>query len=478
MDLNSLRQLFSVRDIRNAAMGTAVVVGGLGLAGLTVVAHRMNEPRLAGISAGISLVFILIILIFVVPPLAKSASREASQLNLPFDLTLGGGIMFGLVAIVGFSAWNTGNNLLFLVFSFMVAAMVVGLIAGSISLKKLDVKMRFPETIFAGEETQVFVSVQNRKRIFSSYSVVAEVRGTERSESVAAGELRRLLPARIAEPLAKPPIIRRTLEYFVNVPRSSTVEARAIHIFDRRGRFLIKDFEVSSKYPFAFFRHRRRLPAMETELVVLPSFEQFRPDSVDLHLDAGKLVASKRGSGQELLTLREYQINDDIRRVDWKATARSGNIIVREFAAEDDKLITIFFDTRMPAGRRNRLPLRTLIEAEQKGRDLTHSERFERGISQAASLLAHFTEEQAEIRLIIGSAIGEYGMGNRHLYESLRRIAIIEPEYIDPKGSNEVADDVVELFGEAEFSHNFVVSSLKSSMFAEKMLNDANFVRF
>ncbi len=478
MDLSSIRQLLSIRDIRNAAMGTVVVFGGMFLAGLTLLAHRMNNPRIAGIAAGLSLVFVLIILIFVVPPLARSASKEASQLNLPFDFTLGGGIVAGLIAIVGFSAWNTGNNLLFIVFSFLVAAMFVGFIGGSISLKRLDVKMRFPETIFAGEETPIFVSVNNRKRWFSGNSVVAEVRGTERSESIAASELRKLLPGSIAERLSKPPIVRRTLEYFVHVPRNSTVETRAIHIFEKRGRLVIRDFEVSTKFPFAFFRHRRRLPAKETELIVLPKIEPHWPDTVDLQLDAGKLVANMRGSGQELLALREYHFNDDMRRVDWKATAKTGNIIVREFSAENDKKVTILFDLRLPEGRRGRLPLRSKIEAEQSGRDLLHSEKFERGVSRTASLIAHFTEDQAEIRLVIGSEVGEYGIGVRHLHESLRRLAMIEPAYIKRDEPGNLPPEVSGLFEEIEKSHNFIVSALGESVFPAELTQEANFVRF
>ena len=124
MDLSVFRQLFSLRDVRNAALGTIVLVAGVALAGLTFFVR--HNPRLAGIAAGLSLVFVLLILIFVVPPLARNASREASQLNLPFELTPGGAIKLVLIAIVGFSAWNTANNLLFLVLSFLAAAMVVG----------------------------------------------------------------------------------------------------------------------------------------------------------------------------------------------------------------------------------------------------------------------------------------------------------------------------------------------------------------
>ena len=146
-----MTEVFGGRDLRNAAVGTVVVLGGLSLAGITLLAHWMGNARLAGVAAVVSLAFVLLILIFVVPPLARNASREASQMNLPFEFTAGGAMIVGLVAIVGFSAWNTGNNLLFLILSFIFAAIAVAFFVGGFTLKKLDVKMRFPETIFAGE---------------------------------------------------------------------------------------------------------------------------------------------------------------------------------------------------------------------------------------------------------------------------------------------------------------------------------------
>ncbi len=478
MGISVLRQLFSIRDIRNAAMGLGVVIGGLALASLTVIAHRQDNARLAGIAAALSLVFVLLILIFVVPPLARSASREASQLNLPFEFTLGGAVMVAMIAIVGFSAWNTGNNLLFLVFSFLIAAMVVGFITGSLTLKRLDVKMRFPETIFAGEPTVVLVGLQNRKRWFSSNSVIAEVRGTEREESIAAGDLKRLLPEFIAKRLSGPPVVRRTLDYFIRVPRQSFIESRATHIFEKRGRLLIKDFELSTRYPFGFFRHRRRLPARETELIVLPSVERMPHDVPDLDLEAGNLAAGKKGSGQELLALREYIVNDDMRRVDWKATARSRRIIVRDFAAENEMRITLVFDPRMPEGRRSRMPLRLKLEAEQDGRDLLHSERFENGVSRAAAILSHFSEEQAETRLVVGDDVGPYGMGSRHLYDSLKRLALVAPTFVDRRDPKPPGNVVRDLFNEADKSHHFVLSSFPSSAFPDEMTSNSRFIRY
>src|SRR5206468_2772558 len=203
--------------------------------------------------------------------------------------------------------------------SFLTAAMVVGFFAGSISLKKLDVKMRFPETIFVAQETPILVALENHKRLFGSYSVVVDVRGSQRERSIAADELYEILPKFLADKFAKAAIVRRTLDHFVFVPRRQTVEHRVIHIFDRRGRFIIRDFEISSRFPFGFFRHRRRLPAREAELFVFPRIEPFDQSLDALQLDVGRLTANKRGLGQDLLALRDYQPNDDLRRIDWKA---------------------------------------------------------------------------------------------------------------------------------------------------------------
>ena len=196
MNLKKLVQLFSFRDIRNATLGLSVVVGGLGLAFLTLWAQRNGDTRTAGYAAAASVVFVLLIFVFVIPPLARSASTEASQMNLPFEFTVGGAVILALIVIVGFSAWTTGNNLLFLVLSLLVASLVVGFFAGNLCLKKLDVKMRFPETIFAGEATPILVSLHNRKRIFPTFSVIAQVRGNERETSILFDEIKEILPVK------------------------------------------------------------------------------------------------------------------------------------------------------------------------------------------------------------------------------------------------------------------------------------------
>ena len=478
MKLKAVTQLFSLRDIRNALVGLFVVVGGVGLALTTIWLQQVGEPRYAGYAAGASLIFVLVIIIFVIPPLARNASAEASQMNLPFEMTVGGAMILGLMVIVGFSAWNTGNNLLFLILSFLAASLVVGFIAGNFCLKNLDVKMRFPETIFSGEPTPIIVSLHNRKRIFPTFSVVAEVRGQERESSILIDEIKQIVPEKWAKKIARPPVVKHTLDYFINVPRRDTVENKVEHIFQHRGRFIIKDFELSTKFPFGFFRHRRRLSAQEAEITIFPRIVPIEEELVDLPLEVGKIVANKRGLGQDLLALRDYQPMDDLRRVDWKATARTNRLIIREFSAEDDKRVTIIFDTRFIKDEKEKMKsLRQRLEDEQKG-VRNADERFENGVSKTASLLTHFTEEQAEICLIIDEKHSEFGIGREHLHSCLSRLATVEAKLPNELENEDFQENLAEILDERDNSHNFLISTVQENDLPNELTQMAKLIRF
>ncbi len=477
MNLRLASQLFTFRDLRNAGLALVVILGGLGLSGLTLYAHQTGNIKLAGISAGSSLVFVLLILIFVVPPLARNAGREASQMNLPFEFTTGGAIMLVLVVIVGFSAWNTGNNLLFLVLSFLIAALVVGFFAGNICLKKLDVSMRFPESIFAGDPTPIVVNINNRKRFFPSYSVVVEVRGKERERSIAADELDAILPKWIAQRIGRAPVVSRTLGHFPYVAAGQATEAKTDHTFPYRGRFRIKDFELSTKFPFGFFRHRRRLPAREAELIVFPKLDDIAIGLTTMPLDLGKRTSAKRGMGQDLLALRDYQPQDDLRRIDWKATARVSQLTIREFAAEDEKRVTIFFDDHIPTDPSKPINIREKLASEQEGKPVVASERFEAGARLAASLLAKFSAESAETRLVIDDVDSEFGTGRLHLFENLKKLSLAEPA-AEQRIFTEPNDNLARILYESDGSHCFLVTANGTASLPPELLQRLKIIGF
>jgi uncharacterized protein (DUF58 family) len=284
-----------------------------------------------------------------------------------------------------------------------------------------------------------------------------------------------MLPKFLAERLSKPAIVRRTLDHFVFVPRHQTVEHRVIHIFDRRGRFIIRDFEISSRFPFGFFRHRRRLPAREAELFVFPKLEPFDHTLDAQQIELGRQTANKRGLGQDLLALRDYQPNDDLRRIDWKATARSRNLTVREFSADDDKRVIVVFDNRLLEDEATAHTLREKLDAEQSGQPIVLSDRFERGVSLAASLLAHFNEEQAEVCLVIGKENGDFGLGSRHLYNSLKRLAMVGPDFSLDREPYQPGERIL---NESDGVYRFVISCNDSVKWPSEPTRQLKIIRF
>jgi hypothetical protein len=48
-------------------------------------------------------------------------------------------------------------------------------------------------------------------------------------------------------------------------------------------------------------------------------------------------------------------------------------------------------------------------------------------VVQAASLLKHFIDERAEVRLVLGAEVGPFGSGVEQLYRCLKRLALVTP---------------------------------------------------
>lgn len=379
---------------RTAVLGTLLVLAGLAAAFVTILARRTDDTTLATAAAIISLVIAGLLALFVVPPLARSARLEVRHLDFPVEVTTGGAIFVVILMVVAFAAWNTGNNLLFLIMSLLFSTLFVGAMAARSSIRDLVVSARFPDHIFAGEEAPVIVTLRNTKRLLPTFSVTVEARGP-----AAKGEGAR----------PKREHIKRTLAYFTYIPHRAAAEQRVEQLFPVRGHVLINGFELSTRFPFGFFRTRRRLRARNVDIVVYP---KPLPISDELHLlpmYAGRMESTRRGAGHDLFSLRDYQPQDDLRHIDWKATARARRLTVREFTAEDEKRVTIILDT----------------EIESNEPELVI--RFEQGVTHTASLLKHFIDERAEVRLIIGNESGRYGFGLEHLYENLRRLALTSP---------------------------------------------------
>ena len=117
--------------------------------------------------------------------------------------------------------------------------------------------------------------------------------------------------------------------------RSALVTARSIGPLGLAGR------QSSHRVPWQIrilppFLSRKHLPSRLAKLRELD----------------GMVPVLIRGQGTEFDSLREYVIGDDVRSIDWRATARRADVVVRTWRPERDRRVVIVLDTgRTSAGR-------------------------------------------------------------------------------------------------------------------------------
>ena len=114
-------------------------------------------------------------------------------------------------------------------------------------------------------------------------------------------------------------------------------------------------------------------------------------------------VVGLRGRGNDLYRIREYMPEDSARHVDWKATARTGALKVREFSREDERKLRIVFDNPQPG--------------------VLDPALYERAVHLAASLGWHFHHEDVEISYVAPGL-----EPTSDVFAFLHYLALVEPQ--------------------------------------------------
>ena len=135
----------------------------------------------------------------------------------------------------------------------------------------------------------------------------------------------------------------------------------------RRGERRVDRVTVRSRGPLGLWSRQATLLA-PGRIRVLPPFNSRKhlPSRIARlkELD-GRTSVMVRGQGTEFDSLREYVRGDDVRSIDWRATARRGDVVVRTWRPERDRRVIIVVDTgRTSAARIDDEPrLDTAFEA-------------------------------------------------------------------------------------------------------------------
>jgi uncharacterized protein (DUF58 family) len=397
-----------------------LAIAGLVLAFAAAVfssAARESGNMLAtAIFASSALFLAAVVGVTTVPYLARRVAATRVREALHYELTREGMIYLGTALVIGIAALNTANNLLFIVLAAMLAAIIVSGLASAAVLRRVDLDMAMPQNAFAGKPVAVRVRLTNPRLWMPAFSVKVFT-PTDKKKRVPEWEWqktefifprkrqwlrlpdytlrRKTPPQRTAQLLTRP-------VYFPYIGARDTAEAQVELIFPKRGLYSQDSFSVATRFPFSFLIKSRKIE-LERELLVYPALLE-SDDVLDvLPMITGEFVSYARGRGSELYLIREYTPQDSARNLDWKATAKTGSLKVREYSREDERRLRLVFDNSEP-GR-------------------VTASAYERAVSLAATLACHFNTENVDLSFA-GSGYG----GGMNLEDFLRYLATVQPE--------------------------------------------------
>ncbi len=397
---------------------------GLGLAFgaalFSTVSRDAGNVWATVILASMSLVIATLVGLITVPYLARRVAIERLRDSFDYDVTKAGIVYVLVTLVIAIAALNTGNNLLYIVVAAMLAAILVSGVASAWVLRWLELDVRLPEQVFAGRAVMGRIVLRNPRRLLPSFSV--RIVSTRKKRKAPAKQWR-WETATFAFPFNRPPEeqwlklpdrrLRRVIvvppppgifqgmAYFPFLPAGAELSADLELQFDRRGRYREDSFGLATRFPFAFLTKTRHV-SLDREVLVYPNVEPTDELFEILPLVRGEWESFVRGRGSDLYRIREYMPEDSARHVDWKATAKSGSLKVREFAREDERKLCIVFDN--PAA------------------GAISEEAYEKAVNLAASLAWHFESESAQLSFAIpGQA------RTSDLHEFLAQLAVVQP---------------------------------------------------
>ena len=295
--------------------------------------------------------------------------------------TVEGWIFLATSLAVSLAALNTGNNLLYLVFAAMLSLVALSGVLSEAAVRRLDVRRRLDEQVFAGQGARGTWLLQNPRRFVPHLALrVDELTAPHADLEDASG--------------AEVPW----------VPAGGREQWPGRWTFSRRGLHRLRGVRVSTSWPFGIFRKSYDIEA-PIDVLVCP-----RPVRAPLPRLApgasGATERSDRGGGRaDLRELRAWREGEDPRLIHWRTSARRDRRIVVDREREDDGEVEVV--VARPVGpERHR--------------------RFERALSEATGQVLAADRADRRIVLRLPGRAPMHGRDEATLRAILRQLALAE----------------------------------------------------
>jgi len=276
-------------------------------------------------------------------------------------LTGAGWVFCGLAAILTLGAIRVQVPLLYLLVGGMFGCLLASVLLGRRMVRYIDLQREAPSRVWQNQTVHVGYYLRNTRR--------GACLGLTLCEQVG-------------------PAVRSARGYLACLGSRQAARAGGRFRASHRGQLVLGEVEVSSDFPFALTRSRRRIDR-PLELLVWPSRGHLKRPL--LHRGAVEVSTSAPspvgGGSDDFFGLRDYRGGDNPRWIHWRRSAGRNVPVMREMSRPVPELLYVLLDTRADPA------------------DLSGLQRLERMIRFTATLVDYAISRDYQV----GLALGDHG---------------------------------------------------------------------
>jgi uncharacterized protein (DUF58 family) len=339
--------------------------------------------------------------------------------------TISGAVLIGLAFGIGTAAYNSASNILFIALSLLLACLILSGVLSWMNLRRVEWTLEVKPPLRAGHEAEVGLVLRNSKRFLPTYALWFEF---------GAGPVERAGDARPETTLTA-----KGIDVWAAITRAEkAASAGAVHLRTRldpggeaslgwaftpaqRGLYRVELRSVGSLFPFGFLRKLSGTD-LQREVHVWPAPVDYRRfPGAAARRPSGELQLARAGNEGEMIALRRYESGDSHRLVHWKASARTGKLLVRQFAAQSSDACSLWLRTDAQTwGRPEQFEL-MLRFAATLAQDLFHAGRLQSAAIDSGAPVAmkrvadleSFLDRLSEARPLPGEGSASPAQGRR-----------------------------------------------------------------
>jgi uncharacterized protein (DUF58 family) len=262
--------------------------------------------------------------------------------------TLPGLVLIGLCLGIGTAAYNSASNILFIALALLLACLILSGVLAWLNLRGVEWALEVDPPLIAGQETQVGLTLRNDKRFMPTYALWFEFaagpfsRETARPESTITAKGIDVWAAlkRVEENAAG-----GTVHLTTRLDPGGAARVEWPFTPARRGLLRIELVGVGSLFPFGFLR-KQAGTSLRREVPVWPAPTEYRRFAgASPRRPAGALRQARAGNEGEMIALRQYEHGDSHRLIHWKASARTGRLLIRQFSSQNSDACSLWLRT-------------------------------------------------------------------------------------------------------------------------------------